>query len=72
MIEIIKNSFVFVVYSKNLFSRKRHMSGVRLMWNRGNPLPLAKKWNPFAKDIPWLTYASHPLFWYKGKFVLLI
>ncbi|KOC61641.1 Tumor protein p63-regulated gene 1 protein [Habropoda laboriosa] len=47
--------------------RKRHMSGIRLMWNKGNPLPLTKKWNPFAKDIPWLTYASHPLFWYKGS-----
>ncbi|XP_017880057.1 tumor protein p63-regulated gene 1-like protein isoform X1 [Ceratina calcarata] len=46
--------------------RKRHMSGIRLMWNKGNPLPITKKWNPFAKDIPWLTYASHPLFWYKG------
>ncbi|CAK9818177.1 Tumor protein p63-regulated gene 1 protein [Anthophora quadrimaculata] len=47
--------------------RKRHMSGMRLMWNKGNPLPLTKKWNPFAKDIPWLTYTSHPLFWYKGS-----
>ncbi|XP_029665351.1 tumor protein p63-regulated gene 1-like protein [Formica exsecta] len=46
--------------------RKRHMSGIRLLWNRGQPLPLIKKWNPFAKDIPWLTYASHPLFWYKA------
>ncbi|XP_012219080.1 tumor protein p63-regulated gene 1-like protein isoform X1 [Linepithema humile] len=46
--------------------RKRRMPGIRLMWNRGQPLPLAKKWNPFAKDIPWLTYASHPLFWYKA------
>ncbi|KZC09177.1 PREDICTED: tumor protein p63-regulated gene 1-like protein [Dufourea novaeangliae] len=47
--------------------RKRSMSGVRLMWNKGGPLPLSKKWNPFAKNIPWLTYASHPLFWYKGS-----
>lgn len=42
------------------------MPGIRLLWNRGQPLPLIKKWNPFAKDIPWLTYASHPLFWYKA------
>ncbi|XP_076652329.1 tumor protein p63-regulated gene 1-like protein isoform X1 [Halictus rubicundus] len=48
------------------FSR-RSMYGVRLMWNKGDPLPLTKKWNPFAKDIPWLTYTSHPLFWYKGS-----
>lgn len=49
--------------------RKRYMSGIRMMWNKGDPLPLTKKWNPFAKDIPWLTYTSHPLFWYKGKFI---
>ncbi|KAI4487712.1 hypothetical protein M0802_011902 [Mischocyttarus mexicanus] len=47
--------------------RKRHMLGTRLMWNKGHPLPLSKKWNPFAKNIPWLTYASHPLFWHKGS-----
>ncbi|XP_033327486.1 tumor protein p63-regulated gene 1-like protein isoform X1 [Megalopta genalis] len=48
-------------------SRKRSMYGVRLLWNKGDPLPLTKKWNPFAKNIPWLTYSSHPLFWYKGS-----
>ncbi|XP_020286694.1 tumor protein p63-regulated gene 1-like protein isoform X1 [Pseudomyrmex gracilis] len=46
--------------------RKRNMSGIRLMWNRGQPLSIAKKWNPFAKDIPWITFVSHPLFWYKA------
>ncbi|XP_076300372.1 tumor protein p63-regulated gene 1-like protein isoform X2 [Lasioglossum baleicum] len=49
------------------FEFRRSMYGVRLMWNKGDPLPLTKKWNPFAKDIPWLTYTSHPLFWYKGS-----
>lgn len=38
------------------------------MWNKGHPLSLSKKWNPFAKNIPWLTYASHPLFWHRGRF----
>lgn len=47
--------------------RRRQLSGIRLMWNRGEPLPTSKKWNPFTKDIPWLTYASHPLYWYKGS-----
>ncbi|XP_043796938.1 tumor protein p63-regulated gene 1-like protein isoform X2 [Apis laboriosa] len=56
-----------LVYPPSSLAPKRHMSGIRLMWNRGNPLPLIKKWNPFAKDIPWLTYSSHPLFWYKGS-----
>ncbi|XP_076756419.1 tumor protein p63-regulated gene 1-like protein isoform X2 [Xylocopa sonorina] len=56
-----------LVYPPSSLAPKRHMSGIRLMWNKGNPLPLTKKWNPFAKNIPWLTYASHPLFWYKGS-----
>ncbi|XP_012236216.1 tumor protein p63-regulated gene 1-like protein isoform X2 [Bombus vosnesenskii] len=56
-----------LVYPPSSLAPKRHMSGIRLMWNKGNPVPLTKKWNPFAKDIPWLTYASHPLFWYKGS-----
>ncbi|XP_011633148.1 tumor protein p63-regulated gene 1-like protein isoform X2 [Pogonomyrmex barbatus] len=55
-----------LIYPNSSLAPKRHMSGIRLMWNRGQPLPLIKKWNPFARDIPWLTYASHPLFWYKA------
>ncbi|XP_018060272.1 PREDICTED: tumor protein p63-regulated gene 1-like protein isoform X2 [Atta colombica] len=54
-----------IIYPSSSLAPKRHMSGIRLMWNRGQPLPLIKKWNPFARNIPWLTYASHPLFWYK-------
>ncbi|XP_012135563.1 tumor protein p63-regulated gene 1-like protein isoform X3 [Megachile rotundata] len=56
-----------LVYPSSSLAPKRQMSGIRLMWNKGNPLSLIKKWNPFAKDIPWLTYTSHPLFWYKGS-----
>ncbi|KAK9296770.1 hypothetical protein QLX08_009297 [Tetragonisca angustula] len=56
-----------LVYPSSSLAPKKHMSGIRIMWNKGTPLSLIKKWNPFAKDIPWLTYASHPLFWYKGS-----
>ncbi|XP_029168547.1 tumor protein p63-regulated gene 1-like protein isoform X5 [Nylanderia fulva] len=55
-----------LIYPPTSLAPKRHMPGIRLLWNRGQPLSLIKKWNPFAKDIPWLTYASHPLFWYKA------
>ncbi|XP_023315696.1 tumor protein p63-regulated gene 1-like protein isoform X5 [Trichogramma pretiosum] len=47
--------------------RNRNMFGMRLMWNKGQPLSVDKKWNPFAKNIPWLTFSSHPLYWHKGK-----
>ncbi|XP_053983819.1 tumor protein p63-regulated gene 1-like protein isoform X2 [Hylaeus volcanicus] len=56
-----------LVYPSTSLAPKRYISGIRLMWNRGTPLPLTKKWNPFAKNIPWLTYTSHPLYWYKGS-----
>ncbi|KAK2587800.1 hypothetical protein KPH14_003903 [Odynerus spinipes] len=56
-----------LIYPSSSFAPRRHMLGIRLMWNKGHPLPLSKKWNPFAKNIPWLTYASHPLFWHKGS-----
>ncbi|XP_076167514.1 tumor protein p63-regulated gene 1-like protein isoform X2 [Ptiloglossa arizonensis] len=56
-----------LIYPSSSLAPKRYLSGIRLMWNKGTPLPLSKKWNPFAKDIPWLTYTSHPLFWYKGS-----
>lgn len=45
------------------------MVGLQLMWNKGKPLSIDKKWNPFARNIPWLTFASHPLFWHKGKWM---
>ncbi|XP_014296254.1 tumor protein p63-regulated gene 1-like protein isoform X1 [Microplitis demolitor] len=46
--------------------RKRNMFGVKIMWNKGKPLSLDKKWNPFAKRIPWITFTSHPLYWHKS------
>lgn len=24
--------------------------------------PVLKRWNPWSRDIPWVTYTSHPLF----------
>ncbi|XP_026747706.1 tumor protein p63-regulated gene 1-like protein isoform X1 [Trichoplusia ni] len=45
--------------------RERHLRGVRLMWNKGEPLPLKTVWNPFSQDVPFITFASHPIFWHK-------
>lgn len=41
--------------------RARDMQGLRIMWNNGEPIAFSKKWNPFNNDIPFLTFASHPL-----------
>ncbi|KAL0894251.1 hypothetical protein ABMA27_014260 [Loxostege sticticalis] len=45
--------------------RERNLRGVRLMWNKGEPLPLKTVWNPFSQDVPFITFASHPIFWHK-------
>ncbi|XP_049867532.1 tumor protein p63-regulated gene 1-like protein isoform X2 [Pectinophora gossypiella] len=45
--------------------RERNLRGVRLMWNKGEPLPLKTVWNPFSQDVPFITFASHPIYWHK-------
>ncbi|XP_044008168.1 tumor protein p63-regulated gene 1-like protein isoform X1 [Aphidius gifuensis] len=50
----------------NFEPRTRNMMGLRLMWNKGQPVSFETKWNPFSKKIPFITFTSHPLFWYKG------
>ncbi|XP_011549574.2 tumor protein p63-regulated gene 1-like protein isoform X2 [Plutella xylostella] len=45
---------------------ERNLRGVRLMWNKGEPLPMKTVWNPFSQDVPFITFASHPIFWHKA------
>ncbi|GBP82887.1 Tumor protein p63-regulated gene 1-like protein [Eumeta japonica] len=47
--------------------RERNLRGVRLMWNKGQPLSVKTAWNPFSQDVPFLTFASHPIYWHKGR-----
>ncbi|XP_022820174.1 tumor protein p63-regulated gene 1-like protein isoform X3 [Spodoptera litura] len=54
-----------LVYPPSSLVPERHLRGVRLMWNKGEPIPLKTVWNPFSQDVPFLTFASHPIFWYK-------
>ncbi|XP_075969971.1 tumor protein p63-regulated gene 1-like protein isoform X5 [Anticarsia gemmatalis] len=54
-----------LVYPPSSLVPERHLRGVRLMWNKGEPLPLKTVWNPFSQDVPFLTFASHPIFWHK-------
>lgn len=52
-----------------IVDRPRNMQGLRIMWNNGEPITFSKKWNPFNNDIPYLTFASHPLLWHKGCYL---
>ncbi|CAG5051105.1 unnamed protein product [Parnassius apollo] len=47
--------------------RERNLRGVRLMWNKGEPLSLRTAWNPFSQDVPFITFASHPIYWHKDS-----
>ncbi|CAH4037127.1 tumor protein p63-regulated gene 1-like protein isoform X1 [Pieris brassicae] len=45
--------------------RERNLRGVRMMWNKGEPLPLKTLWNPFSQEVPFITFASHPIYWHR-------
>ncbi|XP_074108568.1 tumor protein p63-regulated gene 1-like protein isoform X2 [Cotesia typhae] len=66
MIEVDTIAYGELEYPKTSIAPKRNTFGVKIMWNKGKPLSLDKKWNPFAKRIPWVTYTSHPLYWHKS------
>ncbi|XP_049867534.1 tumor protein p63-regulated gene 1-like protein isoform X4 [Pectinophora gossypiella] len=54
-----------MVYPPSSLVPERNLRGVRLMWNKGEPLPLKTVWNPFSQDVPFITFASHPIYWHK-------
>ncbi|XP_011497520.1 PREDICTED: tumor protein p63-regulated gene 1-like protein isoform X2 [Ceratosolen solmsi marchali] len=60
------SSFTSLSGTTEFEPRSRNMFGMRLMWNKGQPLSMDKKWNPFAKNIPWCTFTSHPLYFHTG------
>ncbi|XP_055713706.1 tumor protein p63-regulated gene 1-like protein isoform X1 [Phlebotomus papatasi] len=47
---------------------ERNEMGIRVMWNKGQPLPAATSWNPFAQDIPWKTFTNHPIHGYHDQY----
>lgn len=48
-------------YPENSLMPARNQLGVQCKWNMTNQLPVLKRWNPWSRDIPWVTYTSHPL-----------
>ncbi|KAK6176061.1 hypothetical protein SNE40_014417 [Patella caerulea] len=39
----------------------RQHGGVQLRWNKGSEPTFGQRWNPWCTDIPWLTFAHHPV-----------
>ncbi|XP_059617193.1 tumor protein p63-regulated gene 1-like protein isoform X2 [Phlebotomus argentipes] len=57
-----------LTYPTASFVPDRNEIGVRLMWNKGQPIPAATSWNPFATDIPWKTFTNHPIHGYQDQY----
>ncbi|GIX86577.1 tumor protein p63-regulated gene 1 protein [Caerostris extrusa] len=40
----------------------RNQLGIQCSWSSSEQIPVLKRWNPWSREIPWVTYTSHPLF----------
>ncbi|XP_077534842.1 tumor protein p63-regulated gene 1-like protein isoform X3 [Haemaphysalis longicornis] len=50
-----------LTYPNKSFMPPRNQDGVRCVWDQGTHLPLTKEWNPWCREIPWVTFTSHHL-----------
>ncbi|XP_070561732.1 tumor protein p63-regulated gene 1-like protein isoform X2 [Ptychodera flava] len=48
-------------YPDKTIATPRDGTGIRAYWNKGVEPSVAAKWNPWSKQIPWITFTSHPL-----------
>ncbi|XP_077998396.1 tumor protein p63-regulated gene 1-like protein isoform X2 [Glandiceps talaboti] len=48
-------------YPEKTIATPRDGVGVRAFWNKGMEPSVAARWNPWSKQIPWITLTSHPL-----------
>ncbi|XP_071110027.1 tumor protein p63-regulated gene 1-like protein [Haliotis cracherodii] len=48
-------------YPEHSIMPDRQHGGIQLRWNRGQDLTFGQKWNPFATDIPWVSFTHHPI-----------
>ncbi|GFT49747.1 tumor protein p63-regulated gene 1-like protein [Nephila pilipes] len=51
-----------VVSNKPRSAVARNQLGVQCSWSSAEQIPVLKRWNPWSREIPWVTYTSHPLF----------
>lgn len=50
---------------------RRQGEGVRVFWDRLREPSFTSRWNPFATDLPFITFISHPVKSISGSFVTL-
>ncbi|KAG8195416.1 hypothetical protein JTE90_013874 [Oedothorax gibbosus] len=56
------NMTLAVVDNKPRSAVARNQLGIQCSWSILDQIPASKRWNPWSRDIPWVTYTSHPLF----------
>ncbi|GFT49749.1 tumor protein p63-regulated gene 1-like protein [Nephila pilipes] len=49
-------------YPEKSLMPARNQLGVQCSWSSAEQIPVLKRWNPWSREIPWVTYTSHPLF----------
>lgn len=49
-------------YPENSLMPARNMLGVQCGWDQSQPIPALKRWNPWCREIPLITFTYHPLF----------
>ncbi|XP_075746400.1 tumor protein p63-regulated gene 1-like protein isoform X3 [Rhipicephalus microplus] len=50
-----------LTYPNKSLMPPRNQEGVRCIWDQGSQLPVLKEWNPWCREIPWVTFTSHHL-----------
>ena len=56
----------FIRYKYVFLHRARGHGGVRITWKNEDP-GMIEKWNPFSKNLPFVTFAHHPLIYHEKE-----
>lgn len=57
-----------LTYPEGSLIPERNEHGIRIMWNKGQPIGWMASWNPFTNEIPWKTITDHPLYNYQDPY----
>lgn len=52
-----------IEYPQKSLMPGKHTDGLRCMWNKGQRIQFSQNWNPWSRDIPFITLTAHRLFY---------
>ncbi|XP_064460521.1 tumor protein p63-regulated gene 1-like protein isoform X1 [Ornithodoros turicata] len=50
-----------LTYPEKSIMPPRNQDGIRCIWDNNATIPFVKEWNPWCRDIPWVTFTAHHL-----------